>query len=175
MGKIDKIEEWFLAYGSDVHHFLVYYLGRSNVEDLVQDVFVKALKGMDRYEGRASPKTWLFSIARRVALDEARKKKWHTLLSARIRSETDVSRSAEEIVFQREDTEGVYRVIRRLKTSYRDVLLLRVMQDFSPEETAAILGWTRNRVNVTLHRALIKVRELYLREERSIGHGEFER
>ncbi len=70
-----RIEQWFTTYGSDIHHFLVYYTGRSQAEDLVQEVFVKALKGSRKYQGRANPKTWLISIARRVAIDEYRKRR----------------------------------------------------------------------------------------------------
>lgn len=166
MERYRKIEEWFLAYGSDVHHFLAYYLGRSNVEDLVQEVFVKALKSLDRYEGRAGPKTWLIAIARRSAIDEERKRKRARLLSARLRENHEPSDpSMEEIVFQQEELNTIYRMIRKLKRSEREVLLLRVMQDFTVEETAMLLNWTKARVNLTLHRVLGKVRKQYWKQE----------
>ncbi|QJD82144.1 RNA polymerase sigma factor [Cohnella herbarum] len=162
MDGYSKIEEWFLTYGSDVHHFLVYYTGQNQVEDLVQDVFAKAMKGLHRFEGRSSPKTWLFSIALRVAMDDQRKRKRIGLLGHRLRREQTVSvPTPEEIHFHREDLQSVYVCLMKLKRTYRDVLLLRVMEDFSANETAEILNWTATRVNVTLHRAIKKLRIQY--------------
>jgi len=162
-----RIEQWFDAYGSDVHHFLVYYVGHANVEDLVQEVFLKALRGIDRYEGRASPRTWLFSIARHVAIDHERKETVRRLLFSRLAKDApEPSRTeVDELFLQREDLRTAYRLIRKLKRSYRDVLLLRVLHEFTVEETAELLKWSKSRVNVTLHRALRKLRELYAKHE----------
>ncbi|XID94761.1 RNA polymerase sigma factor [Paenibacillaceae bacterium WGS1546] len=159
MDDYGKIEQWFLAYGSDVHHFLAYYTGRSQVEDLVQEVFAKALLGVRRFEGRANPKTWLFSIARRVAIDEQRKRKRFSLLARKIgRDERQPDATPEEIAVYRQDVADVYRAVMKLKRSYRDVLFLRVMEQLSSAETAEVLGWTTARVDVTLHRAIRKAR-----------------
>jgi RNA polymerase sigma-70 factor (ECF subfamily) len=105
MEEYSKIEKWFLEYGSDVNHFLVYYLGQNNVEDLVQDVFIKALKGLPNFEGRAGPKTWLFAIARNVAIDFERKKKISSLLSIHLMKEWKYGSTHDENFFLREDLE----------------------------------------------------------------------
>ncbi|TVY01966.1 RNA polymerase sigma factor [Cohnella terricola] len=166
-----RIEQWFMEYGSDVHHFLVYYTGWDHVDDLVQDVFVKALIGIRRYEGRSSPKTWLFSIARRVAIDEQRKRKRRSLHASRYRSENcPPDRTPEEIIFLRQDLADAHSCVMKLKRSYRDVLFLRVMEKLSAAEAAEVLGWSVTRVNVTLHRAIRKARFVY--EELNGGVGE---
>ncbi|WP_372662785.1 RNA polymerase sigma factor [Cohnella sp.] len=171
MERYSKIEEWFCAYGSDVHHFLVYYLGDNNVEDLVQDVFIKALKGFYRYEGRSSPKTWLFAIARRVAMDHERKHKLAGLLTIRLSKEIRISdKTFDELIFMREDLASIYSIMKKLKRSYREVLLLRVMGDFTAAETADILHWSIPKVNVTLHRALKKLRDHYDKIEGGVEH-----
>ena len=71
----NEISEWFYLYNKDIYHFLVYYIGSSDVEDLVQEVFIRAIKGFDTFQKKSSPKTWLFSIARHVGIDEIRKRK----------------------------------------------------------------------------------------------------
>lgn len=71
----DTISDWFYLYNKDIYHFLVYYIGSGDVEDLVQEVFIRAIKGFDSYQEQASPKTWLISIARHVAIDEIRRRK----------------------------------------------------------------------------------------------------
>jgi RNA polymerase sigma-70 factor, ECF subfamily len=164
MANYTKLEEWFIGYGSDIHHYLVYCTGRSPADDLVQDVFVKALKGLHQFEGKSSPKTWLFAIARRVALDDRRRRAIASLLPIRLAKAIKSNvKSPEEVVFIREEVATVNAIVRKLKTNYRDVLLLRIMEDFTVSETAEILNWSNTRVNVTLHRALQQVRERYMK------------
>lgn len=58
---------------------LQYFLGRHNqevdVEDLVQETFLRAYRSLDRYDPRWRFSTWLFTIARRLSLDEARRRR----------------------------------------------------------------------------------------------------
>ncbi|MFC4601280.1 RNA polymerase sigma factor [Cohnella hongkongensis] len=168
-----KIEQWFRAYGSDIHHFLVYYTGRNQVEDLVQDVFVKAIQAHRGFQGRADPKTWLFAIARRAAIDEQRKMRRSRRLPLRLFGDRKTpEETPEEIAIRRQDVADMYRTVMKLKRTYRDVLLLRVMQQLSAAETAEVLGWTTAKVDVTLHRAIRKARSIGESREGGVANGE---
>lgn len=70
-----QIEQWFMEYSNDLYHFLVYYTGKHDVDDLVQEVFIKALHNLHHFKGASSPKTWLISIARHLVIDLQRKHK----------------------------------------------------------------------------------------------------
>ncbi|MUV36684.1 ECF RNA polymerase sigma-E factor [Lentibacillus sp. JNUCC-1] len=151
------LSEWFELYSDDVYHFLVYYAGSRDVEDLVQEVFIKAGRGMSNFKNESSPKTWLFTIARRVAIDESRKKKRRGLDEA---VEYDDGRAAaerrtpEEQLLSDETKQALYEAINRLKTSYRDVVMMRAINECSIAESAAILGWKESKVKTTYHRAI---------------------
>lgn len=56
----------------DVYRFLVGLGGPSEAEDLTQETYLRALRALPRFAGRASARTWLLSIARRVAADHVR-------------------------------------------------------------------------------------------------------
>lgn len=164
-----QIEYWFRSYGSDVHNYLVYYLGNYEVEDLVQDVFIKAMRGYDKFAGRASPKTWLFSIARHVAHDFEYKQRMRRLLSIRLGMERESNvKTPEEQVYLREEQRELLQLIRSLRQSYRDVLLLRLVQDLSISEVAEILDWSENKVSVTYHRALKTLRQKMIEQQGGI-------
>ncbi|MBB2482931.1 RNA polymerase sigma factor [Bacillus sp. APMAM] len=60
------ISDWFHQYSDDIYQFFLYRIRPSDVEDLVQEVFIRAIKGLQSFQGNSSPKTWLFSIARNV-------------------------------------------------------------------------------------------------------------
>jgi RNA polymerase sigma-70 factor, ECF subfamily len=159
MDKKERIEEWFLRYAKDIKNFLIYYTNQSDVEDLVQECFLRAWKGFDRFAEKSDPKTWLIAIARNVAIDMARKKAlWSYLpdtIWATIKSNEP---TVETSLILQEEMQELYKAIQQLKRSYRDVIILRGIMELSVAETARILGWSETKVSVTLHRALAKLR-----------------
>lgn len=158
MALVDKeiITTWFQDYGDDVLNFLIYYTGRRDVDDLVQEVFVKALRRIETFNELSSPKTWLLSIARNTAIDDSRKrKKEREKIEKSWRFYEQKNFQSPEEVYQLSETnKEVYRAIQSLKRNYRDVLILKGIKDLSVTETSTILNWSKNKVKVTYHRAL---------------------
>ncbi|MFC4355638.1 RNA polymerase sigma factor [Chryseomicrobium palamuruense] len=154
----ETLSEWFYLYSQDVFNFLVYYSGTLDVEDLVQEVFIKAAKGLDSYQSQASPKTWLFSIARNLAIDKGRRKETKMSRSNQPFEESTSNRktgeSPEQILIGHEEKQELYRVINQQKKKYRDVLILRGIQGLTVSETAQILGWKETAVRTNYHRAI---------------------
>jgi RNA polymerase sigma-70 factor, ECF subfamily len=151
------ISNWFASYSNDVNNFLVYYTGMRDVEDLVQEVFIKAIKGLDRFKGDAEPKTWLFSIARNVAKDEFRKRKAKMSKDTQLVDaifEINDEDTPESIAQSNEIKKELYKAIQSLKDNYREVLILRGIEQLSIKETAVILNWSEGKVRTTYHRAL---------------------
>lgn len=149
-----RIEQWFLTYSQDVYRFLVYYTGRTDIDDLVQETFIRALKAMQGTEVE-NPKTWLFAIARNVAIDERRKAKLISWLpDIFLQHLVSPDKTPEESLMLSENKRLLYEMINQLKSSYRDVLILRGIKGLSSKETAEVLGWTEAKVNLTLHRAM---------------------
>lgn len=161
MDKKQVIEKWFIDHNHSITKYLVYYTGHTDVEDMVQDCFLKAYQGLDQYNGNSEPKTWLISIARNLAIDKIRRDKIlnfipNSLLSDRLAS----NQSVEETVLWNEDLRKIYQIICSLKRNYRDVTVLRGIMDLSSKETSYILNWSENKVDVTFHRAVQKIRKL---------------
>jgi RNA polymerase sigma-70 factor, ECF subfamily len=156
MAQNDLIEEWFQLYADPVYNFLLYYVRSGDVEDLVQEVFIKAMRGISAFKGKASPKTWLFSIARNVALDYLRKSKrsrLFTLFQDDMHSQNDSL--SPEVLYQLDETKReIYQAIGTLRQNYQEVLIIRGIKECTIQETAAILNWSENKVKVTYHRAL---------------------
>ncbi|WP_419888175.1 RNA polymerase sigma factor [Neobacillus niacini] len=151
----DKISEWYYLYNKDIYHFLVYYIGSSDVEDLVQEVFIRAIKGFNTFQNRSSPKTWLFSIARHVGIDEMRKRKRLGMKQMSwFRDERSDKDTPEKMLQLNENNKLLYQAIQSLKDDYRDVIILRGIKELSVSETALVLKWSENKVRTTYHRAL---------------------
>ncbi|UTE77400.1 MULTISPECIES: RNA polymerase sigma factor [Rossellomorea] len=157
------VADWFQHYSDSIYTFLVYRMGSGDVEDLVQEVFIRALNSIEAFEGKANPKTWLYSIARNLALDELRKRnrcKWSFTSFSPISHEGASLETPESLYFLNEGSRELLSSINQLKSNYRDVLILKGINGFDVKETASILGWTENKVRITFHRACKKLQSI---------------
>ncbi|WP_066060867.1 RNA polymerase sigma factor SigX [Neobacillus soli] len=153
-------DELYQKYHHDVFQFLFYMVrNKEHAEDLVQEVYIRVFKSYHRFEGKSSEKTWLFSIARNVAIDFFRKQKgWKERLLEKFDWSTnqvmDEYPIPEEITVQKEEIKWVYKCLEFCTIDQRAVVILRYLQDLSIAETAQALGWTESKVKTTQHRSL---------------------
>ncbi|WP_223703511.1 RNA polymerase sigma factor SigX [Sutcliffiella deserti] len=167
-------QELYEKYHHDVFQFLFYMVkNKEQAEDLVQEVYIKVLRSYDRFEGKSSEKTWLFSIAKHVAIDSFRKQKgWKSKLLETFDWNTqqvkDNAPLPEEIAVQNDQVQQMYQCLDKCKVDHRLVLILRYIQALSIQETAQILGWTESKVKTTQHRAL-KVLKAHMEELQEKG------
>lgn len=72
----DRIIEIYRQHYLDVYRFLICFTGNQNdAEDLTQDVFIRVLNNLSNFN-TGNLKTWIFSIAKHVAIDHYRKKRF---------------------------------------------------------------------------------------------------
>jgi RNA polymerase sigma-70 factor, ECF subfamily len=153
-------DELYSKYHHDVFQFIFYMVkNREQAEDLVQEVYIRVLKSYERFEGKSSEKTWLFSIARNVAIDHFRKQKgWKQKLAEKFDWSTgqikDDSPIPEEIALQNEEVGMIYKCLDNCTVDQRMVIIMRYIQELTIIETAEALGWTESKVKTTQHRAL---------------------
>jgi RNA polymerase sigma-70 factor (ECF subfamily) len=131
-------------------------------EDLVQDVFVKALANAKRFRGDSKVSTWLTSIAINVCRSHQRTRVfratfWKKWMNRRVEPDVD---DAAQPVQQIERVRRVTEAVRRLKSMYREVVVLHYLEGLSSDDIGGVLGITRNTVEVRLHRARQMLREI---------------
>lgn len=134
-------------------------------EDLTQETFVKAYVGLNEFRNEAKTSTWLIRIARNVTIDYLRKKRPLLLFSLETGINLISKDNVEHSVVADEETQELYEKISQLKRSYREVIMLRKIHEFSISETAETLNWSEAKVKMTLQRALMKLQEKYINEE----------
>jgi len=152
-------------YHQDVFRFLVYLVkNRMIAEDLSHEVYVRVLKAYDRFESKSSEKTWLFSIAKNVAIDYFRKanvRQRHTFDAFDWEQEQLISptKSPEHFVELSDEMKHLLAVLEQCTGDQKMVIVMRYFQELSVAETADILGWTEGKVKTTQHRAIKALRE----------------
>ncbi|WP_274436572.1 RNA polymerase sigma factor [Alicyclobacillus sp. ALC3] len=148
--------ELFERYGDDVYRYLRFSLGSAHdADDLLQDVFVQVLQSWERFEHRSTERTWLFSIANHCVHDFLRKSNRRT---PTVEITEDL---ADRTVIDWDIPIALEHSLRHLTLPQRQVFVMRVVQDVSTAETAAVLGWSEAKVKVTLHRAVKEIRKRF--------------
>lgn len=139
-----------------------------DVEDAVQQAFIKVMRGIRYFDGRSAFSTWLFRIIRNTCLDVLRAKRLHLPLEPAGRDDGDdltpeaasLAPGPEEICERRELSALVHRAVRELPEYQRTVLLLHYMEDLSIGQIAARLSVKPVTVRTRLHRARERLRDI---------------
>jgi RNA polymerase sigma-70 factor, ECF subfamily len=151
-------EAWlalYRAYAGDIGRYLQGMLRSSTeIEDLVQRVFMEFLSSLDRYRGEAGLRTWLHRIARHVALHDIRSRERRDR-HVRGYAETveDRTQSPEPQLEARDRLVQVQGLLAHVDETFREVWLLREVQGFSVAEVAEIADIPAATVRTRHHRA----------------------
>jgi RNA polymerase sigma-70 factor (ECF subfamily) len=132
---------------------------RDEVDEVVQDTFVRAFGSLDGFRGESAFRTWLFTIARRLVIDRRR--------SARRRGEqvavkdTDVRTEFDALdgVVADETEARMRAALDRLTPTQREVFTLRVGEGLSYREIAGVAGTTEGAARVHYHNAMRAIKE----------------
>ncbi len=143
-----------------------------DARDAVQDAFLSAFKNIERFEGQARLSTWLHRIVVNAALMKlrTRRRKPETPIEELLPGFLEDGHLAHPAVeWRKGDPDPVERAelrglvlekIQELPEGYRNVLMLRDIEDLDTEETAQMMGLSTGAVKTRLHRARLALREL---------------
>ena len=160
------IEELYKVHSDRVYSY-IYLLVRHRecAEDLTQETFYKAYKGLDSFNKQASTTTWLLKIARNVTYDYFRRKRVIQFFAFNKEHDLEINALSPENRFeQKEQLAKMYDSLSKLKKDYQEVLLLRKIQECSIKETAYILGWTEAKVKMKMTRAIVALKKEFHQE-----------
>ncbi len=153
---------------------------REDVEDVVQQVFLKVFVSLKRFDQRAAFSTWLYKISVNECWDYLRKKKVRPLVYEADLSEEQVSRldgvvSADQPPASSSDRaearDLLERMMEKLPEQDRELLVLKEVEGFSVQELAEILELNVNTVKVRLFRARARLMDVYKRRLHSKPAG----
>jgi RNA polymerase sigma-70 factor (ECF subfamily) len=129
------------------------------IEELVQDTFVRAFASIDSFRGDSSLRTWLFTIQRRLLLDRRRaerRSKRHTSINE---GDALTEYGALDSLVADETQQRVGAAVGRLSPLQKEIFVLRVTAGLSYKEIAEVVGSTEGAARVHYHNALRTVKE----------------
>jgi RNA polymerase sigma-70 factor (ECF subfamily) len=134
---------------------------RTTAEEILQLTFIKLHQSRASYVRGADPMPWLYTIAHRTFLDEARRRKRSRVAPARDEL-PDIAATFEESddPYTEQQIAQVLAALEHLPENQRDALVLTKIQGKSIAEAAGILGTTPGAVKLRAHRGYVTLREL---------------
>ena len=154
-GNRDQFAALYDLYAPLVHGIVLTRVPRNEVDDIVQDIFLHALKKLHTLRDRAAFGPWIAMIARNRAMDFHRHSRKTVEVTENLRSTDTSTAKATEML----------EIVRSLPDAYRETLVLRLVEGMTGPEIANRTGLTPASVRVNLHRGMKLLREkLGLRE-----------
>lgn len=138
---------------------LVFLKDPARAEEVTQDIFLKLWQALPDYDGRASPGTWLYAIARNTCLSAQRSDSYRKTVPLDASSEP-----AAPAHIQPKDI-GLAQCIDRLPEIQRVVITLFYLEERHVDDVASILGIPAGTVKSHLHRARIALGEMMKNHE----------
>jgi RNA polymerase sigma-70 factor (ECF subfamily) len=154
-GEPGSFRELYARYAPMVHGILIARVGASEAEDLCQEVFVAAWRGLARLERDEHVGAWIAGIARNQARRSSAR------AAPRPEPLSDDHPAREE---RGGDGAAILAAVRSLPQAYAETLTLRLVEGLSGPEIAALTGLAEGSVRVNLSRGMQLLRERLQRE-----------
>ncbi|HEY7784014.1 MAG TPA: sigma-70 family RNA polymerase sigma factor [Pyrinomonadaceae bacterium] len=148
-GNHDRFGQLYDKYAPLVHGILLARVPRDEVDDLLQDIFLHALKKLHTLRDSRAFGPWIATIARNRAIDFHRGTRETVEVTENLQTTVPPSTRAKEIL----------EIIRALPDAYRETLVLRLVEGMTGPEIAARTGLTPDSVRVNLHRGMKLLRK----------------
>ena len=140
---------------------------QQDAEEVTQDAFIRAHRGLDRFRGDSAFSTWLYQIATNLARNRywywwRRKRDKSISIDAPVNAESDTTladllpaelETPEDATVTQELVDSVASTMGRLSAKHREILILRNVKNLSYEEIASILGISVGTVKSRIARA----------------------
>lgn len=162
VGDETALSELYTLYFPRVYRYILARTGNTyDAEDLAEEVFMRVLEAIERFQWREAPfSAWLFRIAHNAVISQ-RRKDGARGRSAPLSDGLAVdSQGPDELVESRLALNDVMEAAERLPDAQRQVIALRFAAGLSVAETARAMGKGEGNVKVIQHKAISRLREM---------------
>ncbi|MFT7221523.1 MAG: RNA polymerase sigma-70 factor (ECF subfamily) [Candidatus Azotimanducaceae bacterium] len=162
INKEKRYENLVHAYSGLLYRHAYWLAGdKATAEDLVQDTFLRAWRFLDSLKEEAAAKSWLTTILRRENARRFERKRFEysdVELDSLPATQSDFDSRPEVIALRI--------ALKKLPATYREPLILQVIEGYTLEDIAQIMSLPRNTVATRLHRARQKLKQQLETDER---------
>lgn len=169
-GDSDAFAKLYDSFIHPIYRYVYFRVGKDDAEDLTELIFLKTWEHIRRYrQGDHHFSAWIFRIAHNVVVDHYRNHRAEDELAETLpdrRKENDTRTRTH----RRFEVEALSTALAKLKGDYRQILVLKYINDLSNEEIAQVMDRSRSALRILQFRALKNLRQIL----ENMGISEFE-
>ena len=156
----DAFDHWVREESPAVHRLVSRLLGwQHDCDDVVQEVFVVAWQKIGKFRGDSEIRTWLFGIAINQCRRQRRRYRKQKIQMQQLQQEV-VDTTANETTNQSPDIDQLRQAMNELSQRDRELIVVCGIQQVPIDQAARLLGARKNTVEVRLHRARQRLKQL---------------
>lgn len=161
-GDEQALSELYTLYFPRVYRYILARTGNTyDAEDLAEEVFIRVIEAIERFEWREAPfSAWLFRIAHNAVISQRRKEGARGRSTQLAEGLANESAGPEELVETRLTLNDIMKAAEKLPDAQRQVIAFRFAAGLSVAETARAMGKGEGNVKVIQHKAIVKLREM---------------
>ena len=151
-GDSAAINTFIDKYGQYIYAVVYNVCGtKQDTEEATQDVFIKVIRSIDKFDFSCNIKTWMYTIAKRTAIDYRRRVKH----SSDIDTVFDMQSGdfTDDLVQEQDDKRLIHQMLTSLKPQERELIELYYLKELSNAEISEITGLSVSNIKVKLFRA----------------------
>ena len=160
-GRPEAWEELLALYGERIYNLAVHFAGGAeDAEDLTQEVFLRLYQNLRLYRGDVPLAAWALRLSRNLCIDHyrrTRRERRADILSEEVLERMPAGEDPQAEAQKRQQLRAVYRGLEEMSEELAEVVMLRDLQGWSLEETAAFQEVPVGTVKSRLHRARIEL------------------
>ena len=140
-GDVTAFRELYASYHRQIARQLTFLVPRSDLEDVLQDVFIEVFRSIKRFQGKSAFTTWLYRVAVHVAM-KARRRHTRSRLDIveDLPEQVDAAPQPVEVALSAERQARVEDLLQRLSPKKRAVLVMHDLQGIDAVKISEVLG-----------------------------------
>ncbi|MBU4348357.1 RNA polymerase sigma factor [Patescibacteria group bacterium] len=156
-------------YVPQIYRFIFFRVSSKTIaEDLTHESFLSAWKSIGSYtQKNLSISSWLYRIARNKVIDHYRTNKKNTSIDTENFNENIIGFYEQEDPDIKLNINKITSLINLLKTEYKEVIIMKFIEDLSHKEIAEALDKSEGAIRLIQHRAIKSLKELYARSRKN--------
>lgn len=152
------IEKIYDKYYMDVYRFVIALSKDPHVaEDVTQETFIKAMKGIEKFKGDCDIRVWLCQIAKNTFYTYAKKHQRENTDFEEVMLSAPSDCDFVKDTIDKEQSIKIHKILHSMSEPYKEVFTLRVFGELSFKDIATIHGKTESWARVTYHRARVLI------------------
>jgi RNA polymerase sigma-70 factor (ECF subfamily) len=157
-GEADAFDDLVAAMERPLLYYATSLTGNSdNGLDVLQEVWIKAFRGIGKLKDPGALRSWLYSITHGIAVDRIRRNTSRERAEA---VELEDFQEAGEPSFAEEDAVAIHQALSEIGLKHREVLVLHFLEDLSIVEIARVVGCSEGTVKSRMHYAKRAMKEI---------------